>query len=473
MSDFWRTIWELLGTKMLSSSAYHPQTDGQLERTNQTVELALRYFIHEHPNAQWTDGIPSIQNYFNNAKNATTGYSPQEIIMGIDTSVDAMSSLRTMPEADLTALRFQAREDAFSAAHFATAMMKDCYDKRHKRATLKVGDLVHLRLHRGYRLNGHNNKKLSNQRSNPIRIKRVINELAYELDLPPNIKIHPVVSIAHLEPAPKGVDAYKRPKHRVPNDVEPESAPKPFTLIEKILEKKTEGNVDSFLIKWRDEGPTANRWYTRDQLKEAKEMVAEFEAHLKSRPQTKDSDKPSINLLKPQSKIPPPQDPKPPPQPRSLPISTDTAKTDPSHAKSTTITKPKPKPKTEKPAKMKRAPRFTSTELSNPPVQVLPKAKHKNRAEQPKVRETSPAEASHPPIQASHPPIAASGRQSARLAARRDQAMIPLETARPSPFAPVAPGLVSTNGKAKDYALVPAAHNHLRQAPPAPYGAEK
>ena len=42
-------MFDRLGTKLLMSTAYHPQTDGLSERTNQTIEIALRFLISENP----------------------------------------------------------------------------------------------------------------------------------------------------------------------------------------------------------------------------------------------------------------------------------------------------------------------------------------------------------------------------------------------------------------------------------------
>ena len=46
LSKFWAELFASRGVKLLYSMAYHPQTDGSSKRTNQTVEIALRFFIH-------------------------------------------------------------------------------------------------------------------------------------------------------------------------------------------------------------------------------------------------------------------------------------------------------------------------------------------------------------------------------------------------------------------------------------------
>lgn len=59
-SEFWTKVFELLGTKLNMSTTYHPQTDGQSERTNRTTEQVLRsYYYRQHD--EWSDYIELAQ----------------------------------------------------------------------------------------------------------------------------------------------------------------------------------------------------------------------------------------------------------------------------------------------------------------------------------------------------------------------------------------------------------------------------
>ena len=74
LSDLWRALFTKLGVSLLYSSAYHPQTDGQSERTNQTVEIALHFLLAtlDDP-SNWPSLVGSIQWYINNSRNAAIG----------------------------------------------------------------------------------------------------------------------------------------------------------------------------------------------------------------------------------------------------------------------------------------------------------------------------------------------------------------------------------------------------------------
>jgi transposase InsO family protein len=57
ISRFWKRLHESMDTKLNFSSTYHPQTDGQTERTNQVLEDMLRYCALKHGRS-WDKSLP-------------------------------------------------------------------------------------------------------------------------------------------------------------------------------------------------------------------------------------------------------------------------------------------------------------------------------------------------------------------------------------------------------------------------------
>ena len=83
VSEFWKSLFSKAQTKILTSTAYHPQTDGQSERSNQTVEIALRYYVSERQD-NWADCIDIVQAAIMTSTSATTTKSPSELIYGFN-----------------------------------------------------------------------------------------------------------------------------------------------------------------------------------------------------------------------------------------------------------------------------------------------------------------------------------------------------------------------------------------------------
>ncbi len=83
LSRFWTALFMKLGVKLLYSTVYHPQTDGSSEHINQTIEIALRFFIHAMDDpSRWPEVLPWIQSLLNNTSSSTTGKTPNEIAYG-------------------------------------------------------------------------------------------------------------------------------------------------------------------------------------------------------------------------------------------------------------------------------------------------------------------------------------------------------------------------------------------------------
>jgi len=82
-SEFTRALHKGLNIQTALSTAHHPQTDGQTERLNQTMEAYLRIFTSYHQE-DWADLLPFAEFAYNNQKHSTTGMSPFFIQYGYD-----------------------------------------------------------------------------------------------------------------------------------------------------------------------------------------------------------------------------------------------------------------------------------------------------------------------------------------------------------------------------------------------------
>jgi transposase InsO family protein len=80
-SQFFKELCAQLEIKQNMSSAYHPQTDGQSERMNQTVETILRIFCNHQQN-NWADWLKVAQYMINSCPSSTTKKPPYELWMG-------------------------------------------------------------------------------------------------------------------------------------------------------------------------------------------------------------------------------------------------------------------------------------------------------------------------------------------------------------------------------------------------------
>jgi hypothetical protein len=81
LGHFWRKLWKMLGSYLLYSSAYHPQTNDQTELVNMSLGNLLRSLSGENP-SQWDLALTQDKFAYNDLMNKSMGKSPFHIVYG-------------------------------------------------------------------------------------------------------------------------------------------------------------------------------------------------------------------------------------------------------------------------------------------------------------------------------------------------------------------------------------------------------
>src|SRR3984893_7298947 len=193
-SDMFKELCDQLAIKHNMSMAYHPQTDGQLERTNQSMETILKIFCNQAQD-NWREWLPVVQYILNARPSATTKQSPYELWMGaVPRTPQSTRPSKLVQFEGRKQQLFRARKEANEAILAAQEILrkKTTYHK------YETGDRVWLE---GKNLRTtHPTHKLRDKRFGPFRIKEVLGEVNYRLELPGHWKIHDVFHAAVLHP---------------------------------------------------------------------------------------------------------------------------------------------------------------------------------------------------------------------------------------------------------------------------------
>jgi len=284
---FWRALWKCLGTQLTMSTAFHPQTDGQTERANRTLEEMLRPYV-SFQQSDWDEHLVAAELAVNGAKHASTGFTPFYLNYGREVSAPldlAIEEARTVRQPD-AAQRIQQlhRDLELAKEHLLKAQQRQAtHADRHRReVSFKVGDEVllstaHLKLQGG----GDRTAKFAYKFIGPFKIKRVVNSNAYELELPRQLQIHPVLNVSRLK-------AYHDGREEFPLRARADTRPPPAATssdgdeyeVESILAKRGSGARTEYLVRWRGWPTWEATWERRSNLAGATDAVDAFETSL-------------------------------------------------------------------------------------------------------------------------------------------------------------------------------------------------
>jgi hypothetical protein len=195
-------LYKLLGIKLVMSTAYHPQTDGQMERVNQVLEGYLRIFTSQRQD-DWDDFLPTGEFQYNNTAHSSTQQTPFMVDTGRHPRMgfepqQPHSTLESANEfAEHMALGIEEAKVVLTKAKDEYAMF---YKRQCKLAPVFApGDRVWLD---GSDITiNRPSSKLSHQRLGPFVVEAGVGHGAYRLALPPQLcRLHPVFPVVKLSP---------------------------------------------------------------------------------------------------------------------------------------------------------------------------------------------------------------------------------------------------------------------------------
>lgn len=256
---FWPAFTGLLGSRSVLSTAFHPQTDGQTENMNRTLEDMLRHYIGSDHN-DWDVLLPLAEFAVNNSFQSSIGMTPFFCNYGRHPHTPLTRELQSaIPEAALMAdAILEAQDKAKKALLAAQSRQKTAHDKRHVPVIFKTGQQVLLNT-RNLKFKHPQNKKLARKLLpkfvGPFPVECMVGKAAVRLTLPPAYRIHNTfhVSLIHAYRS----DGRVQPPPISILDQDP-TCPVERVLLHRPCKpgsKKLE-----FLVKWAGRGPEHNEW---------------------------------------------------------------------------------------------------------------------------------------------------------------------------------------------------------------------
>ncbi|GJS04191.1 putative reverse transcriptase domain-containing protein [Tanacetum coccineum] len=202
-SNFWRSLQKALGTSLDMSTAYHPQTDGQSERTIQTLEDMLRACVIDFGNG-WVKHLPLVEFSYNNSYHASIKAAPFEALYGrkcrspvcwAEVGEVQLTGPEIVQETTEKIIQVKQRMQA------ARDRQKSYADLKRKPMEFQVGDKVMLKVSpwKGVVRFGKRGK-LNPRYVGPFKVIKRVGDVAYKLELPEELsRVHNTFHVSNLK----------------------------------------------------------------------------------------------------------------------------------------------------------------------------------------------------------------------------------------------------------------------------------
>lgn len=258
-SSIWKELLSTAGTRLLYSTAYHPQTDGQTERVNQCLEMYLRSAVHDSPR-KWRRWLPAAEFWYNASFHSSLTSSPFKALYGHEPNLGLMLQWGNCGT----------QEDDFNwathtdqlRAHIVRAQdrFKKKADKNRSERFFQVGEEVLLKLQPYAQTTVANRpcRKLAYKYFGPFKVEEKIGTLAYKLSLPEDARVHPVFHVSQLKPFTPNFGPVFGELPKPPDLTATEL--NPIAILDRRMRKKGNAPLVQLLVQWSHHPATAATW---------------------------------------------------------------------------------------------------------------------------------------------------------------------------------------------------------------------
>ncbi|GJZ40768.1 putative reverse transcriptase domain-containing protein [Tanacetum coccineum] len=237
-SRFWQSLQSALGTQLDMSTAYHPETDGQSERTIQTLEDMLRACVIDFGKG-WERHLPLVEFSYNNSYHASIKAAPFEALYGRKCRSPA------------------ARDRQRSYANV-----------RRKPLEFQVGDRVMLKvsprkgvIHFGKR------GKLNPWYIGPFKILKRVGPVAYKLELPEELRnVHNTFHVSNLKKCLSDESLVIPMKELQLND-KLNFVEEPVEVIDREIKQLRQSRIPIVKVRWNSKRGPEFTWEREDEIR--------------------------------------------------------------------------------------------------------------------------------------------------------------------------------------------------------------
>ena len=265
----------MLGIETKLSTAYHPETDGQTERTNQELKQYLRMYVNHRQN-NWAEWLATAEFAFNNKVHTATRSSPFQVNYGREPRMgfDIRKKGKNEKAKEFVKEMKERHEETRAVLVKSQEEMKRQVDRSRKETKeYRVGDKVLISTKDfSAELMKRATKKLTEKFIGPYVVKKIVSENAVELELPASLRVHLVVNVRRLVKYREQVEGQKKillPPVKVAGEKEYE--------VEEILDRQERRGKMKYLVKWKEYMAKGNIWEGLENLKNVIKKVEEFE----------------------------------------------------------------------------------------------------------------------------------------------------------------------------------------------------